>query len=106
MLYELRNYRVKQGKMKQWLILMEKEIMPFQVSQGMVVPACFTAVKDKNLFLWLRRFKNEGQRKKLYRKVYESDHWKSVLQPKIDKVLDTSSIVVTDILPAPFSVLQ
>ena len=106
MLYELRHYKVKKGKMKQWLILMEKEIIPFQVSQGMVVAACFTAVKDKNLFLWLRRFKNEGERKKLYRKVYESDQWKSVLRPKIDKVLDTSSIAVTDILPAPFSMLQ
>jgi len=34
MLYELRQYRVKKGKMKQWLRLMEEEIKPFQVSQG------------------------------------------------------------------------
>jgi len=106
MLYELREYRVKKGKMKQWLKLMDDEIMPFQVSQGMVIPAGFTAPKEKDLYVWLRRFKNEADRKRLYRKVYESDHWKKVLTPKIDKVLDVPSIVVTELIPTQRSVLQ
>ena len=70
MLYELREYTVKKGRMKQWLKLMEEQIMPFQVSQGMVIPACFTAPKKRDAFVWLRRFKNEQERKRLYRKVY------------------------------------
>jgi hypothetical protein len=106
MLYELRQYRVKKGKMKQWLRLMEEEIMPFQVSQGMVIPAGFTAPKETNLYVWLRRFKDEADRKRLYRKVYQSDHWKTVLAPKVDAVLDTGSIVVTQLVPTPKSVLQ
>jgi hypothetical protein len=106
MLYELRQYTVKKGKMKQWLALMEKEIMPFQVSQGMTVPACFTAVKNQSSFIWMRRFKNEADRKRLYKKVYESDQWKSVISPKIDVVLERKSIVVTDLTPTGFSVLQ
>ena len=106
MLYELRQYRVKKGRMKQWLRLMEEEIMPFQVSRGMVVPAGFTAPKEADLYVWLRRFKNEAERKLLYRKVYQSDHWKKVLQPKIDVVLDIPAIVVTDLVPTPKSVLQ
>ncbi len=106
MLYELREYRVKKGKMKQWLRLMDEEIMPFQVSQGMVIPAGFTAPKNKELYVWLRRFKNEADRKRLYRKVYESDHWKKVLAPKIDAVLDVPAIVVTQLVPTPRSVLQ
>jgi hypothetical protein len=106
MLYELRQYRVKKGKMKQWLRLMEEEIKPFQVSQGMVIPADFTAPKDADLYVWLRRFKNEAERKTLYRRVYQSDHWKKVLAPKIDAVLDTKSIVVTQLVPTSRSVLQ
>jgi NIPSNAP len=106
MLYELREYHVKKGKMKQWLKLMDDEIMPFQVSQGMVIPAGFTAPRKKDLYVWLRRFKNEADRKRLYRKVYESDHWKKVLAPKIDSVLDVPSIVVTELVPTPRSVLQ
>ncbi|MGA2976065.1 MAG: NIPSNAP family protein [Spirochaetia bacterium] len=106
MLYELRQYRVRKGRMKQWLHLMEEQIMPFQVSQGMVIPACFTAPKEADLFVWLRRFRNEAERKRLYRKVYQSDHWKNVLAPKIDAILRTESILVTQLVPTPKSVMQ
>lgn len=106
MLYELREYKVKKGKMKQWLKLMDDEIMPFQVSLGMVIAAAFTAPGKKDLYVWLRRFRNEAERKRLYRKVYQSDHWKKVIAPKIDLVLDVPAIVVTDLVPTPRSVLQ
>jgi hypothetical protein len=72
----------------------------------MVVPAGFTAPKEADLYVWLRRFKNEAERKLLYRKVYQSDHWKKVLAPKIDAVLDIPAIVVTELAPTPKSVLQ
>ena len=106
MIYELRQYRVRKGRLKEWLSLMNDHVLPFQVSQGMVIPAMFTAPKEKDLFVWLRRFRSEAERKRLYRRVYESEHWKTVIEPKIDRVLDTSSIVVTDLVPTPTSVLQ
>ena len=106
MIYELREYHVRKGKMPQWLRLMQEEILPFQVSMGMVIPALFTAVKDKELFVWLRRFKNEAERKRLYRAVYESDHWKNVIEPKVQAVLHVPKIVVTDLQPVAKSVLQ
>jgi len=106
LLYELREYRVRKGRMKQWLRLMEEEIMPFQVAQGMVVPAGFTAPQEADLYVWLRRFKNEAERKRLYRKVYQSPHWKNVLLPKIEAVLRMEAITVTQLVPTPKSVLQ
>jgi len=105
-IYELRQYKVKKGKMKQWLKLMDEQIAPFQISQGMAIPAQFTALKEKDLYVWLRRFRNEAERKRLYRKVYESDHWKTVLAPRIDAVLHMSKIVVTDLAPTLSSILQ
>ena len=33
--YELRQYKVRRGKMKEWLKIMEEEIIPFQVSKGL-----------------------------------------------------------------------
>jgi saccharopine dehydrogenase-like NADP-dependent oxidoreductase len=106
MLYELRQYKVKSGKMKQWVKLAEEQIIPFQTSHGMVVPGSFTAVKDTRMFVWLRRFKNEAERTRLYKKVYESEHWKNVIKPQIDLLLDVPSIVVTDMVPTGRSVLQ
>jgi len=105
-IYELRQYRVKKGNMNKWLRLMEEEIMPFQVSKGMVIPALFTASKEKDLFVWLRRFRNEAERKRLYRDVYEDEQWKKVILPKIEAVLQMKKIVVTDLAPTPRSVLQ
>ena len=35
--FELRIYQVNPGKMKEWVELMEKVILPFQVSKGMVI---------------------------------------------------------------------
>lgn len=39
--YELRQYKVRPGKMTEWLALMEGEIIPYIVSKGMVVNASF-----------------------------------------------------------------
>ena len=105
-MYELRQYRIRKGKMKEWVKLMESEIIPFQVSKGMVIAASFTAIEDATLFVWMRRFKSEAQRTKLYDKVYKSDQWRKVISPKIDKLLDRSSIVVTKLEPTTASVLQ
>lgn len=35
-LYELRQYKVRDGQMSAWLELMEGEIIPYVVSSGMV----------------------------------------------------------------------
>ena len=39
--YELRQYKVNPGKMAQWLEVMENDIIPFQVSMGMVITGSF-----------------------------------------------------------------
>ena len=105
MLYELRQYHIKKGKMKEWVKLMESDIIPFQVSKGMVIAGSFTAVEDPTLYVWIRRFKNEAHKTKLYDAVYKSDQWIKVIKPKIDKLLDRSSIVVTKLTPTSASVL-
>jgi hypothetical protein len=106
MLYELREYRIRKGKMKQWLKLFEEEIVPFQVSKGMVIPGSFTAVKKPDTFIWLRRFRSEADRVRLYRKVYDTERWEKIIQPQVDAVLDVSTIIVTQLTPTARSVLQ
>ncbi len=106
MFYELRQYTIKKGKIKQWVKLMEQEILPFQISRGMVVAGSFTVEDDPTRYIWIRRFASEAERKRLYNAVYGSSHWKKVLSPKIGTMLDRSSIVVTRIVPTSRSVLQ
>ena len=69
--YELRQYKVKPGKLAEWVKIMEEEIIPFQVSKGMVICGSFAGEEDESVYVWLRRFESEEQRKELYAAVYE-----------------------------------
>ena len=83
MFYELRQYRTLPGKRCEWVAYMESEIIPFQVSCGMVVAGSFVGEEEDDLYVWLRRFDSEEQREQLYEAVYESDHWKNCIGPTV-----------------------
>ena len=104
--YELRRYRIFPGKMSAWLEVMEKEIIPFQISQGMVITGSYQAEGDDTVYVWMRRFESESQRKRLYKAVYESDTWKSDLGPRVGELIDLDAIEVTRLVPTPCSVAQ
>ncbi len=69
--YELRQYKVLPGQMAGWVKIMEEEIIPFQVSKGMVITGSFQGETDLSVYVWLRRFESEEQRVALYAAVYE-----------------------------------
>jgi hypothetical protein len=104
--YELRQYRVLPGKMDEWVKIMEEEIIPFQISKGMVICGSFRGESDDSVYVWLRRFESEAQREALYTAVYESEHWKNKIAPRVPSCLDRSAMVVTRIVPTAKSTIQ
>ena len=62
---------------------MEEEIIPFQVKMGMVILGSFVGEEDQSVYVWIRRFENEGERKRLYDAVYQSDYWKNEISPRV-----------------------
>src|SRR5881275_2536818 len=104
--YELRQYHVRPGKMAEWLKVMEEEIIPFQVVRGMVITGSFRGETDDSVYVWMRRFESEGQREALYKAVYDSDHWKKEIAPRIPDLLDREKAVVTRIVPTARSTAQ
>jgi hypothetical protein len=104
--YELRQYKVRSGKMDEWVKLMEEEIIPLQVSKGMVVCGSFRGETDDSVYVWLRRFDSEAQREALYKAVYQSDHWKNQIAPRVPECLDGEKNVITRIVPTPKSTVQ
>ena len=106
MFYEFRQYKIKNGKRAEWVKYMEEEIIPFQVSRGMVILGSFVDEEKEEIYYWIRRFKNEKERERLYKKVYESDTWVNEMGPKAGEYLDRKSIVVKRIVPTPKSVIQ
>ena len=106
MFYEFRQYKMVKGKRKEWVKFMEEEIIPFQVSKGMVIVGSFVDEEDENLYYWVRRFKNEKDREKLYKAVYESEKWKNEIAPRIPALMERKAIVVKRIVPTEKSVIQ
>jgi hypothetical protein len=104
--YELRQYKVLPGKMDEWLKVMEGEIIPFQVSKGMVITGSYRGETDESVYVWMRRFENEAEREALYKAVYDTDHWKNTIAPKVGNLLERSAMVVTRIVPTAKSTAQ
>ncbi len=106
MFFELRQYAIRPGKQAEWVDLMETEIIPFQVAQGMVILGSWVGEEDDSVYVWLRRFQDEAERERLYEAVYGSDHWKNVIGPKIPDLMDREQIQVTRIQATPKSGIQ
>jgi hypothetical protein len=104
--YELRQYKVMPGKMDEWLKIMEGEIIPFQVSKGMVITGSYRGETDESVYVWMRRFESESQREALYKAVYDTDYWKNTIAPRVGECLDRSAMVVTRIVPTAKSTAQ
>ncbi|HVZ08750.1 NIPSNAP family protein [Rhodopila sp.] len=104
--YELRQYKVLPGKMAGWVEMMEKEIIPFQVSKGMVICGSFRGETDDSIYVWLRRFESEEERVRLYKDVYESTFWKTKIAPLVPEYLDRSAAIITRIVPTGRSTVQ
>lgn len=104
--YELRQYEIRPGKMDEWLKLMEEEIIPFQIEQGMVIAGSFRGEEDDSVYIWIRRFESESERERLYEAVYKSEHWLNNLTDRVGQCINRETIKVQRIVPTSRSVLQ
>ena len=82
MFFELREYRIKDGKRDRWVKLMEEKVIPFQMSKGMVAVGSFVAVDEPDLYVWIRRFENEEEAERLYKKSMKASTGKPRSSPK------------------------
>lgn len=106
MFFEIRQYRTRPGQRDAWVKLMEEQIIPFQISTGMVIVGSFVGQQDEDLYIWIRRFDSDEQRKLQYEAVYESADWKERYSPLIPDLLDLEGTVITRVEPTPKSVIR
>src|SRR6266436_8110225 len=106
MFFELRQYHIRPGQRDKWVRCMEEEIIPFQVKMGMVILGSFVGEEDESVYVWIRRFENEQERKRLYDLVYQSDYWKNEIAPRVPTLIDREQIKVTRLVATPRSVIQ
>ena len=83
-----------------------KRVMGPEEIMGMVVLGSFVGEEDASVYVWIRRFESEAERKRLYDAVYQSDYWKNEIAPKVPTLIDREQIKVTRIVATPRSVIQ
>ena len=106
MLFELRRYVCMPGRRDDWVRVMEEVVIPFQSSKGMVILGSWVSEEDDTSYVWLRRFQDEAERKRLYAAVYESDEWKNELRPQFAGMLNSEARQVTRLIPTPKSPIR
>lgn len=106
MFFELREYHVKDGMRDSLVKLMEEKVIPFQSSKGMVVVGSFVALDEPDLYVWIRRFESEAEAERLYREVYDSEHWVNVIRPEINEMLDRERMKITRLEATAKSVIR
>ena len=104
--FELRQYRSQPGKRDQLVRWMEETVIPFQSSKGMVIIGSWVGEQEDDLYVWMRRFESEDQRKALYDAVYKSAEWTDSIATGVTDFLDRDKIVVTRIEATPTSILR
>jgi len=72
----------------------------------MVILGSFVGEEDQSVYVWIRRFENEGERKRLYDAVYQSDYWKNEIAPRVPQMLDREQMKITRLVATPRSVIQ
>jgi hypothetical protein len=106
LLFELRMYRTLPGQRENWVRYMEDVIIPFQVAKGMVILASFVGEEEDDLYVWIRRFADEEERRRLYEAVYQSDEWRAEIGPKIPTMMDREKMRVIRLAPTAKSGLH
>ena len=104
--FELRQYKILPGKMDAWVKVMEEDIIPFQIAQGMVICGSYRHETDETVYIWIRRFESEEQRLRQYQAVYESEHWKARIAPRLDELRNPTGRIVNRIMATPRSPVQ
>jgi hypothetical protein len=105
-IFELRQYDIFEGQLDRWVEWMDAVLIPFQRSVGMVVIGSWYS-REKNQYIWIRRFESEEDRKRLYKAAYENDFWLNEALPIVQEMFDRDSgKTITDMNASALSILR
>ena len=85
---------------------MDKTVIPFQVSQRVVVVGSFVDEEDPDHYVWIRRFDSEDERKRLYQAIYESETWQTEMLPLVTDMIDRERAIISRLNATPKSVIS
>jgi hypothetical protein len=105
-LVELRFYTARSGRRDELARYMDEVVIPFNTARGVEVVASLIDEEHEDVYVWIRRFDDEAQRKDRYRAIYEDPEWRDVIGPVVLDLMVLEQAVVTRAIPTAGSALR
>jgi hypothetical protein len=99
MIVEIRSYRIKPGRRREFIRLFETRAVPALRSHGMKVMGPFLDVENPNKFSWLRSFPSLEERERMKNAFYGSDLWKNELEGIAMPMIDSYDVILCEASP-------
>ena len=95
-LIEMRTYRLKAGRRKEFLDVFRAKTVPAHHAIGMKVIGPFLSVDDPDVFFWMRVFPDARAREPMRAAFYEGSLWKEELEAQLLPLLETYDVVLVE----------
>lgn len=77
MLLEIRTYWLRPGRRSEFVAWFEDEVAPAMEAAGMTIVGSFESLDEDDVFVYLRRFRDEAERDRLTTRFYSGEAWLS-----------------------------
>src|SRR4026207_2074648 len=99
MIVEVRSYRIKPGKLDEFIRLFETRAVPAQRTSGMRSIGPFLDVENPNKFVFLRSFPSLEERDRIKDAFYGGELWKNELEKLAMPLLDSYDVILCETSP-------
>jgi hypothetical protein len=96
MIIELRTYKLKPGKRREFLETFRSKSMPKHAELGMKILGPFLSIEDLDTLFFMRGFPDLASREPMKAKFYEGDLWKGELEKIMMPLIDKYEVLVVD----------
>jgi hypothetical protein len=96
MIIEMRTYRMKPGRRKEFLEVFRTRSVPAHMEIGMKILGPFLSVEDPDVFFFMRGFPDLPSREPMKARFYEGELWKRELEHVLMPMIDRYEVVLVD----------
>lgn len=96
MIVEVRSYRIKPGRRKEFVELFVTRAVPALQSHGMRILGPLLDLENPNKFVWLRGFPSLEERDEMKNAFYESDLWRNELEAIAMPMLESYDVILCE----------
>lgn len=99
MIYEIRWYEARSGCRDELVALMDREVIPFMESFGMVVTGSYRDVDNDAGYVWIRRFDDEAHAAASIAAAYGDHRWTHELHDAVLQLMYPARAVIIKVEP-------